>query len=107
MFLSFQGFSYKKLLCACYDISILIQYSKKSFFNFIYHDGVFESLDDRKKEMFINELRSLTKKYGFQYILTLIESDSPFPISKFKSDEIALELDDRDKDRGKLFGFSF
>ena len=43
------GTSYKKLLCALFDLSLLKTFSDKAFFHFVYHDGVFEGLDNRKK----------------------------------------------------------
>lgn len=43
------GTTYRKLLCMAFDLSLLIHYSKKSFYRFVYHDGALEALDDRKK----------------------------------------------------------
>ena len=102
-----QGFSYKKLLCACFDVAVLIVYSNKSFFRFVFHDGLFESLDNRKKQLFLQQIRNISQKYNIQYILTLIEHDSPYPVSEFDPDEIILKLTDEPNDKGRLFGFSF
>jgi len=104
------GHSYKKMLCACFDISIVQNYIKKSFYRSIYHDGVLESMDNRIKLTHINWMKKLCRETGMQYIITLIEHDAPldengkFP---FTDEEIVLELDDRPDGTGKLFEFSF
>ena len=104
------GTTYRKLLCMSFDFSILIHYANRSFYRFVYHDGVLEALDDRKKIKFLSLIRRICSKYNLQYILTLIDSDLPkdengktinFPIN-----EVCLWLHDRD-DSGKLFKKSF
>ena len=40
-----QGTTYRKLFCIAFDLSLLINYSEKSFYRFVYHDGVLEGLD--------------------------------------------------------------
>ena len=104
------GTSYRKLLCMAFDLSILIHYSRNSFFRFVYHDGALEALDDRKKIKFLETVKKICKDYNLQYILTLIDSDLPKneknEVIQFPPDEICLELDDKD-DSGKLFGISF
>ena len=104
------GTTYRKLLCMAFDLSILIHYSNNSFFKFVYHDGALEGLDDRKKIKFLEIVRKICKEYDLQYIFTLIDSDLPKnakdEIIQFPSEEICLELHDRD-DSGKLFGASF
>lgn len=104
------GTSYKKLLCAAFDLSLLIHYSKNSFFRFVYHDGIFEGLDDRIKVRLLNSVKSICQQYNIQYIVSMIDSDIPkmqdgtlYPI---QSSEICLQLNDRDDD-GKLFKQSF
>ena len=104
------GTSYKKLLCAAFDLSLLIHYSKNSFFKFVYHDGIFEGLDDRIKVRLLNSVKSICQQYNIQYIVSMIDSDIPkmqdgtlYPI---QSSEICLQLNDRDED-GKLFKQSF
>jgi uncharacterized protein YydD (DUF2326 family) len=65
----------------------------KSFFRFVYHDGILEGLDNRKKINFINLTRALCKEFNIQYILTLIEDDSPKAIKgekiSFTKEEIS------------------
>ena len=75
------------------------------FPRFVYHDGVFESLDDRKKE----NLLAVIRRYaglGIQPIITLIDSDLPARVESggpvFNQSEIVLTLHDEDE-RGRLF----
>lgn len=104
------GTTYRKLLCMSFDLSILIHYANQSFYRFVYHDGVLEALDDRKKIKFLSLIRRICSKYNLQYILTLIDSDLPKDengkIIKFSDNEVCLWLHDRD-DSGKLFKKSF
>lgn len=104
------GTSYKKLLCVAFDLSLLIYYSNKSFFKFVYHDGVMEGLDDRIKNRLLSTTQTICEKYGLQYILTIINSDIPRQtegtIPKFPYESVCLELNDKD-DEGKLFCRSF
>ena len=101
------GNTYYKMLCVAFDLAILATYSQKNFFRFVYHDGVFEGLDNRKKELFVRVARNYCHNYGLQYIFSSIEDDVPQTImSGFTDDERCLTLSDQD-DSGKLFGFSF
>ena len=70
-----QGTTYKKLLCVAFDLSLLVNFSDKSFYKFVYHDGVLEGLDDRIKIRYIKLVKELCEKYDLQYIITLIDSD--------------------------------
>ena len=104
------GTTYKKLLCAAFDLSLLIHYSNKSFFRFVYHDGIFEGLDDRIKVRLLDSVKSICQQYNLQYIVSMIDSDIPkmqdgtlYPI---QPSEICLQLNDRD-DNEKLFKQSF
>ncbi|MBA7525985.1 hypothetical protein ES705_18145 [subsurface metagenome] len=102
-----QGTTYKKLLCVAFDLSTLINYSQNSFYKFVYHDGVFEGLDDRIKGRYIKLVKSICKKYDLQYILTLIDSDIPKDNPEIiDENEICLKLSDKDNN-GKLFLNSF
>lgn len=101
------GNTYYKMLCVAFDLAILATYSQNNFFRFVYHDGVFEGLDNRKKELFIKVARDYCHRYGLQYIFSSIEDDIPQTImSGFTDKERFLTLSDQD-DSGKLFGFSF
>ncbi|MBN72045.1 MAG: hypothetical protein CME32_22545 [Gimesia sp.] len=101
-----KGFSYKKLLCVCFDLALVANYSNDSFYKFVYHDGVFESLDNRKKVALIDLIRDTCNSESIQYILTVIDTDLPRDEmdSKllFNSKEIVRELHD-DGDDGRLF----
>lgn len=105
-----QGTTYKKLLCMAFDLSLLIHYSKKSFFRFVYHDGILEGLDNRIKIRLLNKVKSICQENNLQYVLSLIDSDIPTDEKGekfiFTDTEICLELNDRD-DSGKLFLHSF
>lgn len=102
-----RGDTYNKILCAAFDLAVLATYSSKSFFRFVYHDGVLEGLDNRKKTLFMQMVRDYCQRYGLQYILSSIEDDIPQNIlSSFTAEELFLTLSDQD-DSSKLFGFSF
>lgn len=102
-----QGTTYKKLLCVAFDLSLLINYSDKSFYKFAYHDGTLEGLDDRIKIRYINLIKNFCEEYDLQYIVTLIDSDLPKDMPDLIEDkDICLNLNDKDNS-GKLFLNSF
>lgn len=72
----------------------------------MYHDGILEGLDNRKKISYLNAIREVTARTGIQYILTLIESDLPRDDLdqrlEFAPSEIVLRLSD-DDESGRLF----
>ena len=43
------GHTYRKLLCIAFDLAVLRGHLDVKFPRFVFHDGIFESLDDRKK----------------------------------------------------------
>jgi uncharacterized protein YydD (DUF2326 family) len=99
------GHSYRKLLCVAFDLAVLRAHLNEKFPKFVYHDGVFESLDDRKK----GNLLSVFRQYadlGIQSTITLIDSDLPpraadsTPV--FEPTEIVLTLHDQNE-QGRLF----
>ena len=104
------GTTYRKLLCMAFDLAVLITYSNRSFYRFVYHDGALEGLDNRKKINFLNTIREICKEHNLQYILTLIDSDIPRDELDnkvaFPDEEIVLRLHDRD-DSGRLFKMAF
>lgn len=102
------GHTYKKLLCACFDLAIIKNYIGNSFYRFIYHDGCLESLDPRKQKKYLDLVRRVSREYNIQYILTCLSSDIPNDDKyKISETEIAVELTDAEDDSGRLFGFSF
>ncbi len=99
------GHTYRKLLCIAFDMAVLRAHLGSKFPRFVYHDGVFESLDDRKKE----NLLTIIYRYadlGLQPIITLIDSDLPVRTNEdgpvFAPAEIVVTLHD-EGDHGKLF----
>lgn len=104
------GTSYKKLLCAAFDLTLLIHYSQKSFFKFVYHDGILEGLDDRIKVRLLDYVKGVCQQYGIQYIVSMIDSDIPRMSDgtqySIQTSEICLQLNDQNDD-GKLFKHSF
>lgn len=99
-----RGHSYKKLLCVAFDLALLRAHLADASPRFAYHDGVFESLDDRKKENLLAVIRRYAD-LGIQSILTLIDSDLPprpgdQPV--FAANEIVLLLHD-EGESGRLF----
>jgi uncharacterized protein YydD (DUF2326 family) len=102
-----KGNTYQKLLCISFDIALLVAYHKQSFYQFVYHDGALEGLDNRKKANYISLVKDYCRRFKLQYIFTAIEHDVPPEILKtFTAKEICLTLNDSG-DEGKLFGFSF
>ncbi|MBB3454399.1 uncharacterized protein YydD (DUF2326 family) [Rhizobium sp. BK313] len=101
-----EGTSYKKLICALFDLALLQVYEDIPFFHFVYHDGMFEALDDRKKLAFLEVVRHQVSHRKLQYIMTVIASDLPRDakgrVVAFADDEIVLRLDDSGQ-AGRLF----
>ncbi len=99
------GHTYRKLLCIAFDMAVLRAHLDDHFPRFVYHDGVFESLDDRKKENLLTVIRRYSE-LGIQAIITLIDSDLPARTegenSVFDESEIVLRLHD-ESDQGRLF----
>jgi uncharacterized protein YydD (DUF2326 family) len=105
-----QGHTYKKILCACFDLALIKNYIGKSFYKTVYHDGCLESLDPRKQKQYLDLVRKVSQEYDIQYILTALKSDIPSDeAGKYlpKDYEIAITLSDESDDSGRLFGFSF
>jgi uncharacterized protein YydD (DUF2326 family) len=99
------GHTYRKLLCIAFDMALLRAHLDHKFPRFVYHDGVFESLDPRKKQNLLSEIRKYTEM-GIQAIITLIDSDSPEPSKDenraFTTEEVVLTLHDENM-QGRLF----
>lgn len=99
------GHTYRKLLCIAFDLAVLRAHLDAKFPRFVFHDGVFESLDDRKK----GNLLAVIRRYadlGIQPVITLIDSDLPVRGEKdgpvFDTSEIVLTLHDKNE-QGRLF----
>jgi len=105
------GYSYRKMLCVCFDLAILINYSGTNFFKFVYHDGSLEAMGDTKIITYFNTVKDICKKYDIQYILTTLDDHLPTDASgrryALSEEEIVITLDNRSDDSGRLFGFSF
>jgi len=99
------GHTYRKLLCIAFDLAVLRAHLDAKFPRFVFHDGVFESLDDRKKENLIAVIRRYAD-LGLQPVITLIDSDLPARHEEdgpvFNESEIVLTLHD-ENDQGRLF----
>lgn len=99
------GHTYRKLLCIAFDLAVLRAHLDAKFPRFVFHDGVFESLDNRKKENLLAVLREYAG-LGIQPIITLIDSDLPSRADVtdvvFEDDDIVLLLHDEGSD-GRLF----
>jgi uncharacterized protein YydD (DUF2326 family) len=97
------GKTYKKLLCIAFDLAVLKCHMDQRFPRFVYHDGVFETLDPRKKVKLLSELRRLAGE-GLQPIITLIDAELPpdDDEAKLSPEEIVLRLHD-EGERGRLF----
>ena len=101
-----EGTSYHKFLCIFFDLAVLRYHRNSGFYRFVYHDGILEGLDNRKKLSLIETLRRYTKKYNVQHIFTVIESDLPYYEGNkrfnFYNEEIVRQLTDQG-DQGRLF----
>lgn len=99
------GHTYRKLLCVAFDMAVLRAHLNEKFPRFVYHDGVLESLDDRKKENLLTVVHRYAE-LGLQPVITLIDSDLPVRLegseAVFTPDEIVLTLHD-EGDQGRLF----
>lgn len=99
------GHTYRKLLCIAFDLAVLRAHLDQKFPRFVFHDGVFESLDDRKKANLLAVIREYAD-LGVQPIITLIDSDTPPRVEGdkpvFAPEEIVLTLHDAGPE-GRLF----
>jgi len=99
------GHTYRKLLCIAFDLAVLREHLDAKFPRFVFHDGVFESLDDRKKDNLLAVIRRYAD-LGIQPVITLIDSDLPVRGEKdgpvFDASEIVLTLHD-ENEQGRLF----
>ena len=101
-----KGTSYRKMLCAAFDMAVLETYADKSFYRFVYHDGILEGFDNRVKTRFMEAVNKYCNDYKLQYILTVIDADLPRGIDDaripFPKGTIVREFHDAGDD-GRLF----
>lgn len=99
------GHTYRKLLCVAFDMAVLRAHLPQRAPRFVYHDGVLESLDDRKKVNLLAVVRQYAE-LGIQFVITLIDSELPAQGSGeeplFAADDVVLKLHDEGPD-GRLF----
>lgn len=100
-----QGKSYRQLLCAALDLAVARAMLEEPYIRFLYHDGLLEGLDNRKKINLIEAIRRFAS-LGIQQIVTVIDSDLPTDETgqrfAFRKDEVVLVLHD-EGDHGRLF----
>lgn len=92
------GTTFKKLLCVLFDLSVLKTYENDNFYHFVYHDGIFENLEPRKRRLLFEVIQDVIKNGKTQYIFSSLASDLPFDNNeqtiKFSDNEIVLNLND-------------
>ncbi len=106
-----KGYTYRKALCSCLDLSLITTYSDKSFFRFVFHDGSVDGDDGRIAIKYLELIKELTRTKNLQCIITMIDSVVPRKPDGTKyniaDDEVILELNDNPDNSGLLFGFKF
>ena len=96
-----KGNTYQRLLCIAFDLAVTRAYFGQNFPTFVYIDGVFDSLDDRKKDLLLEVLREYSS-IGIQIIATTINSQVQELTTPLTEEEIILILHD-DGQSGRLF----
>ena len=87
-----------------FDPAVLRAHLGEAFPRFVFHDGIFETLDHRKKENLLEVLHQYAD-LGLQPVITAIDSDLPPRAEEapfFTPAEIILSLNDKG-DAGRLF----
>lgn len=96
------GNSYKKFLCIAFDLAVARAYLDYNFPKVVFIDGVFDGLDNRKKELLLEILHEYSD-FGLQIIITVINSQmTELGENVFKESEIIVSLHD-DGREGRLF----
>ena len=72
-----RGTTYRKMLCVAFDLSLAEEYVNSGYYRYLYHDGVLEGLDNRRKVSYLNLVRKKCADLDLQYIVTVIDSDVP------------------------------
>lgn len=102
-----EGTSYKKMLCIAFDLAVLNYYKNSNFYHFVYHDGIFEGFDNRKKIEILNLIHDYCTSKNIQYIISILDSDLPRDPAtdqkiEFDKNDIVRILSD-ENDSGRLF----
>lgn len=99
------GTTYRKLLCIAFDLALARAHLPGRYPRFLFHDGVFETLDPRKKENLLRVIRAYAD-LGIQHVVTLIDAELPRQsedsAASLAEGEIVLRLHDEDES-GRLF----
>ena len=100
-----EGHTYGRLLCIAFDLAVQLAYLDSPYPHFVYHDGVLETFEDRKKLNLIEVMRDCANQ-GVQHIISVIDSELPTePDGRrfaFDPEEVVLRLHD-EGDEGRLF----
>lgn len=96
------GYTSTKILCLSFVLSILVYYSKSSFYRFAYFDGLIESWGNGHKLKFFELIRHYCETENIQFTISMIKSDLPSGFD-FKNGEVIRILNRK----GELFGFEF
>jgi len=96
-----EGHSYTRLLCVAFDLAVSRSRLTDHYPRFIFHDGVLEGLEPRKKEKLFDIIKQYSQ-LGIQYIVTLLDSEIPPGDSFFDDSDVILRLHDEGQD-GRLF----
>lgn len=100
------GHTCKKILCVLFDLAILRVYCNRDFFRFVYHDGVMEALEPKKRELLFNVIKETCNQYNIQYIFSLMEceksSANEYGLLQFEETDVVVKLNDSGA-QGRLF----
>lgn len=104
-----EGNTYKRFLCILFDLAVLKAYCEKPFFRFVYHDGILETMDERKKIALLKLLGEFCVETNVQSIFSVIQAEMPEDSEgkrlEFKPDQIVRELSDVGVN-GRLFSLA-
>ncbi|CAN5718713.1 hypothetical protein BH23CHL4_BH23CHL4_29680 [soil metagenome] len=98
------GYTYRKFLCIAFDLAMIKAHERSEYPQFVFHDGVFDSVEPRKKRQLMSVMRSCEQD-GVQQIITMLDSDEINGIpekSLVRSEEVVLTLHD-EGESGRLF----
>ena len=64
-----EGHTYRKALCSCLDLALISEYSNKSFFRFVFHDGSVDGDDGRIAIKYLELIKELSTTKNLQCII--------------------------------------